>query len=449
MGTEVYQNCAVKSVLHTGDRVDGFLLADGGRVQARHYVDCSGHIGILRREMGVGCETPSNLKNVAFWDYWQDAEWAVTIGNGGTRVQVMSLGYGWLWFIPISATRTSCGLVCPAEYYKESGLKPEELYRKAISDEPRVCGLLASAKSEGLFATTKDWSFVADRLVGENWFLVGESAGFADPILAAGMALTHTSAREAAYTILEIERGRIPVDKLKGHFETVNKRKVNRHIRFADYWYTANAHFTDLKEYTRQIAKDAGLELSANQAFQWLGTGGFLEDHSGQPGIGFYSVSGLRLVADRLTNAGGKLTIDGASGFLLKLRNVEEIESPRYEDGGVQIFRAVKRGDKILPLYGLVARILEAIESSNRFDAILGHVADSLAREGVEFTAATYGELIQHLEAMALDGWVKPIVIADASVIEFDPMKFEGAIMTNRDAELGEDQVATSILNQP
>ena len=109
----------------------------------------------------------------------------------------------------------------------------------------------------------------------------------------------------------------------------------------------------------------------------------------------------------------------------------------------------MKRGDKILPLYGLVARILEAIESSNRFDAILGHVADSLAREGVEFTAATYGELIQHLEAMALDGWVKPIVIADASVIEFDPMKFEGAIMTNRDAELGEDQVATSILNQP
>jgi flavin-dependent dehydrogenase len=46
----------------------------------------------------------------------------------------------------------------------------------------------------------------SDRTVGENWFLVGEAAGFADPILAAGMTLAHTGARELAYTILALEQ---------------------------------------------------------------------------------------------------------------------------------------------------------------------------------------------------------------------------------------------------
>ena len=30
----------------------------------------------------------------------------------------MSVGYGWIWFIPISETRVSVGLVTHAEYYK-------------------------------------------------------------------------------------------------------------------------------------------------------------------------------------------------------------------------------------------------------------------------------------------------------------------------------------------
>jgi hypothetical protein len=34
--------------------------------------------------------------------------------------------------------------------------------------------------------STTDWSFLSSRAAGENWFLCGESLGFADPILAAG-----------------------------------------------------------------------------------------------------------------------------------------------------------------------------------------------------------------------------------------------------------------------
>ena len=157
--------------------------------------------------------------------------------------------------------------MCPADYYKQSGRTAEQLYRQAIDDEPRIRSLVTRATPEGKFSTTKDWSFVAERMAGANWYLVGEALGFADPILAAGLTLTHASARECAFSILEARR---PANKeperrwIREEYQRRNRRRVLQHIRFADYWYSANANFTDLKEYTREIARDAGLELDAD-----------------------------------------------------------------------------------------------------------------------------------------------------------------------------------------
>jgi len=183
LGCVVRQGTKVAEVRRFGDRVESLGLETGETVTARHYVDASGNSGILRRAMDVDCEIPSSLKNIAIYDYWQNAEWAVEIGVGATRIQVRSLGFGWIWFIPIGPTRTSIGLVVPVDYFKHCGLGPGQLYALALSSEPMVASLTANALSEGRLTTTRDWSFIADRQAGENWFLVGESGGFADPIL--------------------------------------------------------------------------------------------------------------------------------------------------------------------------------------------------------------------------------------------------------------------------
>ena len=123
-GCEIRQETPVTALLREGDYVTALELGSGERITAKYYVDASGGTGFLRRNMGVGTTEPSQLKNVAFWDYWQNAEWAVEIGVGGTRVQIMSLSYGWIWFIPLGPDRTSVGFVCPADYYKQSGFSP-------------------------------------------------------------------------------------------------------------------------------------------------------------------------------------------------------------------------------------------------------------------------------------------------------------------------------------
>src|SRR5207245_11557770 len=104
-------------------------------------------------------ECPNGIQNIAVWDYWQNAEWAINIGVGGTRIQIMSVGYGWIWFIPLGPTRTSIGLVMPVDYYKNSKKRPEELYLEAVTNEPRIAALCKKATRKNNLATTNDWSF--------------------------------------------------------------------------------------------------------------------------------------------------------------------------------------------------------------------------------------------------------------------------------------------------
>src|SRR5690606_25526117 len=114
----------------------------------------------------------------------------------------------------------------------------------------------------GEITSTTDWSYVVERCFGDNWFLVGEVAGFADPILSAGMTLTHTGALELAYTILELDRGEHARAWLLDRYDDLQRRRVLQHMRFAEYWYSANGVFENIRENCTKIAAEAGLKLN-------------------------------------------------------------------------------------------------------------------------------------------------------------------------------------------
>ena len=453
LGCEVLEGVGARSVEHHNDEIRSITLTDGALVTAKFFVDASGHVGFLRRQMKVAVTEPSALQNVAFWNYWRNAEWAVKIGVGGTRIQIMSLGYGWIWFIPMGPDRTSVGFVCPAEYYKKSGMRPEDLYQKAIGDEPRIRGLLSSASAESSFATTKDWSFVADRLTGKNWFLVGESAGFADPILSAGLTLTHVSAREAAFTLMELlaanKDGRPPLRPswLKSEYESLNKHRVFQHIRFADYWYSANAHFTDLKEFTREIAKDAGLDFDADRAWQWLGTGGFADTEDGEAGIGGYSLGAVNDILVRLSKIepAKEMPQSGASGFSLNIKDAEKCHSASYEAGRVVPVDTFKRGTKRLKLKGPCGWLALAFSQHQRVDQALKRIAALFPPGEIEKSPAFWNLVNNAMDGMVRDGWLVKTQVASAPVftIEYDVQN--QFVATNVDDRLPAEQRATTI----
>lgn len=407
-GCQVHEGSKVMSIERKGDQVTGIALENGESVQARYYVDGTGHSGLLRRAMGIPASTPTSLQNIAIWDYFQNADWAVEIGVGGTRVQIMSLSYGWIWFIPLGPTRTSVGLVVPAQYYKQSGLTPEQLYKRALDEEDRIKSLMKSATSEGKLQTTKDWSFLAERHVGENWFLVGESAGFADPILSAGLTLTQQSAREAAFTILELDRGKEDAQWLKSQFERRQTQRVRNHIRFADYWYTANAQFRDLKEFTAKLAADNGLDYTPESAWAWLAQGGFIDDDAvfGTAGIEVNQLKDMRqfMLDMEPTDANVKNNV-----FELDLAGATWSNRALYVLGTVRKDGCYVRGNRLLPLVGPVDVLVQVLQKETKMpgiSAMLNQIAERHKGDKMYFE-----EVMQRLgvamEAMIADGWVK------------------------------------------
>lgn len=407
LGAEVRQNCKVAGVPHEGDTVTGLELGDGSVVTARHYVDASGNTGILRKALGIKTSEPSVLRNVAFWDYWQNAEWAVNIGASGTRIQVRSLDWGWIWFIPISPTRTSVGLVLPAEYYKNSGLRPEDLYIKALKSEEGICALLEEAVCENRFSTTRDWSFLSDRIAGENWFLVGESAGFADPILSAGITISLGAAKEAAFTILELDHAKLSAKWLREEYERRTLLRLSHHIRFADYWYTANSQFLDLIEFTSEIAKDAGLELDGWSAWRWLSTGGFVDDEFPGTGIGGFSLAAVKDIFKELSQVDPGWTICKNNQFLLSLEGAEPVLVPRYWAGRVLQDKGYRRNGKTLPGNPLFTYLIQLLHHEQQIDRILWNIENRWCTSNPKLMPAAMGLMaLQGLEALVNDGWV-------------------------------------------
>src|SRR6185503_13523882 len=53
LGAIVHEETGIATVERDGDRVTGLVTKDGTRVTARHYVDATGHVGLLRRAMQV------------------------------------------------------------------------------------------------------------------------------------------------------------------------------------------------------------------------------------------------------------------------------------------------------------------------------------------------------------------------------------------------------------
>ncbi len=432
-GCKLHQPCEVRGAAGSDGAIDSLALESGDSVRARWYVDASGSAGLLRRALGVEIDVPTALKNVAFWDYWSDAEWAVTIGTAATRILVLSLPYGWIWFIPVGPTRTSVGFVTPASHYKQSRQTPEDLYRQALNEEPRIRELLKNAKPEGPVRGTRDWSFVAKRMAGPNWFLVGEAAGFADPILSAGLTLTMSGAKELAYTIAELDRGKEDPEWLKSIFEENQSKRIRQHIQFADFWYSANGQFSDLKEYTRLIAKEAGLEMDANKAFQWLGTGGFTSDSQGVPGLGETSMRLVKQLTQRMTATPADWELNKVNVFRLKTDGVTPTDRASYLNGRVNRVRTLMRDGKSWPLVGLYAVVYDAISTAPTLDGVIQFVLRHYSARGVRDVRPVYGYAMEFLESLLLEGWIEGRLdpnqkMANAITVENSPF-----IHKNRD----------------
>lgn len=410
-------------------RVESLELESGERLTARWYIDGSGNVGLIRRALGMKIDAPKVLENIAFWDYWENAEWAVSIGVGGTRIQVRSLPWGWMWFIPIGPTRTSIGVVCPAVYYKSTGKSVSDLYIETLRTHPQIAPLIRHATPRGNVESTRDWSYLAKQVAGENWMLVGEAAGFADPILSAGMTIAHTSGREAAYTILESDRGEIERDWLLKWYNDKTRGNINQHIRFAEYWYASNGCFTELKDHCKEIARSAGLRLSPTDSWRWLAQGGFTNQDIRGYKIGSFDIGAAKTLLGKFSGSDDTLAIAHHSVLKLDISGSRDDFAARPQGGRVLRVPCLRKGQHLLPKVGLHENIVRVLQHSEDSMEVLNLLFASISQQfPPEQRNQVMLDHVYALESMISSGWVRATRIKGGRTIDFQSFSLRSTV---------------------
>lgn len=117
------------------------------------------------------------------------------------NIHIGRLEYGWHWFIPLP-DRMSMGVVMDGERLKTYGDTNEERYDHLLANEPMLSEYAGDAKRLTPVMKYTNYQMVTKRCVGEGWALVGDAAGFIDPIFSSGLFLGMDGATHLADAIL-------------------------------------------------------------------------------------------------------------------------------------------------------------------------------------------------------------------------------------------------------
>lgn len=207
-GVDVRERCAVERVLRDDDgRVCGATYRDAGGARrtanARFVVDASGHQSRTYRVVGERLYSKF-FQNVALYGYYAGGK-RLPPPNAG-NILCAAFGEGWFWYIPLSDTLTSVGVVVGKEHAERLASGDDAAMDRFVAACPLVKDYLAGAErvttgEYGRLRVRKDFSYTNTRYWAPGCVLVGDAACFVDPVFSSGVHLATYSALLAARSI--------------------------------------------------------------------------------------------------------------------------------------------------------------------------------------------------------------------------------------------------------
>jgi clorobiocin biosynthesis protein Clo-hal len=250
-GVEVWSPARVEAVLRDDDRVTGVRVSAGDQplvdLRAGHVVDCTGQARLLSRALGLAKQTHP-LGDLAVYRYYRGMRWsAPLVGSlAESRIFFSATPAGWMWFIPLSATDVSVGLVTRREFLEETEV--DRLFDAELATVPDMvamlegavqCGAPGAADDAPRTRTIADWSYSHARPCGPGYYLAGDAAAFVDPILSSGILLAHNSGLMVANAIAtEWYHPDVPVDELHDGYAQFYGDLYGGFLVMASWWYS-------------------------------------------------------------------------------------------------------------------------------------------------------------------------------------------------------------------
>ena len=231
-GADVREETAVASVGLDDPQRAIVQTVSGERHEARFVLDASGHGAVLGNRVG-GKRDVAALKKVAIFAHYKGVEKLEGRDAGNTVIAVIK--DAWFWLIPVSADVMSVGLVVDRDHVRNCGLEPEQLLEQTVAGTPWVADRMRGAERITQVYARRDFSYLMSRMAGSNFALIGDAAGFLDPIFSTGVFMAMKSADYAANAVEQ--RLRTGSTRLLKRYERDMKRALSKYFRFISAFY--------------------------------------------------------------------------------------------------------------------------------------------------------------------------------------------------------------------
>lgn len=224
--------------------------------RASFLIDASGRGNLTGNQEGLRVIHPRHRKIAIFGHF---ANVALPPIKDRLDTIIVRLTNKWFWIIPLSAEKTSVGLVIDQEEFAQSGKSPEEAFHHWVDSASAVRERMAASRLVNTIQTTSDFSYYNRRLVGDRLLRVGDAAGFMDPIFSAGVFLAMWSGKLAAETVIQS----LATGSSGGRCFDRYEKRVRRGLTF--YWRVVENYYTTpfMELFLRPPPPGRGLDIAS------------------------------------------------------------------------------------------------------------------------------------------------------------------------------------------
>ena len=182
-------------------------------IQCQYVIDASGHSSLLAHQLETRQTISSEMNFLSLWGYFKNSRYAGVDRQSHANTElktmapvtfVMSHDDGWLWHI-ILREKTSVGLIVHTD--KLAGMNKAQraaYFQQSCAQTPYLKDLLRGAEFiENSLQYRPDYSYYASKTCHENYYCIGDAAGFVDPIFSHGVQNAFYNAAVATLAIME------------------------------------------------------------------------------------------------------------------------------------------------------------------------------------------------------------------------------------------------------
>lgn len=205
LGCEVWQETMVQSVAVSENGVVVTCVRGGEthELKARWILDASGRDAFLGKQLNLAKTDLGLPKKFATFAHFHGVLRNDAPAQG--HITIVRLDFGWFWMIPLDAEKTSIGLVQSLEHFRATGMKPEEFFDHVVATTTELQRRMKDAVRVSEFYFAGDYTYRYLQNAGPRWLLIGDAAGFIDPIFSSGVMLAIKSGFKAAQEIVSAD----------------------------------------------------------------------------------------------------------------------------------------------------------------------------------------------------------------------------------------------------